>query len=188
MPNSDIVPNSNKKSHELTRTWTRSQERYGFRERERSRTKIDDYHFINNFNQLLRIAVDEGIAWGLTRKERRENKRWSGFIERENDLRLEREREAKMWLAMFGFSLIDQQRADLGKSVPGNEQRCQSDGPRCRPVCLCLRLPTDSPTFLILDSKTWSGWFFGLCSIRLRSEMQRLRLRSKRWGLGGEGE
>ena len=92
------MPNSNKKSHELTRTQTRSQERYGFRERERererewSRTKIDDYHFINSFSQLLRIAVDEGIAWGLTRKERRENKRQSGFKERENDLGLERER------------------------------------------------------------------------------------------------
>ena len=65
-------------------------------------TKIDDYHFINSFNQLLRIAVDEGIALGLTKKERRENKRRYGFRERE------REREAEMWLAVFGFSLIDQ--------------------------------------------------------------------------------
>ena len=55
------------------------------RERERFGTKIDDYHFINSFNQLLRIAVDEGIAWGLTRKERRENKRRSGFRERERE-------------------------------------------------------------------------------------------------------
>ena len=50
-------------------------ERERERERERSRTKIEDYHFINSFNQLLRIAMDKGIAWGLTRKERRENKR-----------------------------------------------------------------------------------------------------------------
>ena len=55
------------------------------RERERFGTKIDDYHFINSFNQLLRIAVDEGIAWGLTRKERRENKRRFGFRERERE-------------------------------------------------------------------------------------------------------
>ena len=67
-------------------------EREREREREWSRTKIDDYHFINSFSQLLRIAVDEEIAWGLTRKERRENKRQSGFKERENDLGLERER------------------------------------------------------------------------------------------------
>ena len=31
----------------------------------------------------MRITVDEGIAWGLTKKERRENKRQSGFRERE---------------------------------------------------------------------------------------------------------
>ena len=53
------------------------------RKREWSGTKINDYHFINNFSQLLRIAVDERIAWGLTRKERRENKRRSEFRERE---------------------------------------------------------------------------------------------------------
>ena len=75
-------------------------ERERERERERSRTKIEDYHFINSFNQLLRIAMDKGIAWGLTRKERRENKRRSGFRERE--------REAEMWLAVFSFSLVDQ--------------------------------------------------------------------------------
>ena len=158
------------------------------RKREWSGTKINDYHFINNFSQLLRIAMDERIAWGLTRKERRENKRQSGFKERENDLGLEREREAEMWLVMFSFSLVDQRWADLGKSVPGNEQQCQSDGPRCRPICLCLRLPTNSPTLLILDLETRFSWFLGLRLIRLRSKMQRLRLRSRRWGLGGEGE
>ena len=114
---------------------------------------------------------------GLEREREREREReWSGF----------REREAEMWLAMFGFSLVNQRRVDLGKSVPSNEQWCRSDGPRCWLVCLCLCLPTDNPTILILDSETRSGWFLGLCSIWLHSKMLRLRLRSRRWGLGSE--
>ena len=82
------------------------------RERERSRTKIEDYHFINSFNQLLRIAMDKGIAWGLTRKERRENKRRSGFRERERER--ERERLRCVW------------RCSVSPSSTNSEQICLS--------------------------------------------------------------
>ena len=48
--------------------------------------------------------MDEGITWGLNRKERRENKRQSGFGERENDLGLERERLRCGWRCLVSPS------------------------------------------------------------------------------------